>query len=156
MLKLIKTFYQLPTRRKTLFLIGLALSGYTFVLMRFFQRYAHFKKPNAASDTDDATLVRDIRWAIAVVNKHVPWENVCRHQAYQAMLLCGWYGIDYQIFVGFKKNPDTAQIEGHAWSMAGGQMLTGFCNPEEYTLQQVFTSPPASPRKNSLRQTPSQ
>ena len=64
----------------------------------------------------------DIQYVIFVVNKYVPWQNVCRHQA---KILLSLYHISYQIFVGFKKNED-CKIGGHAWTVAGGLMIMGF------------------------------
>ena len=83
-------------------------------------------------------LVKDISFAINVMSKYTPWENVCRHQAYQAMLLCRFYRIPYQIFVGFKKS-DEGKIEGHAWTMINGEIITGFCKVEEYTIQAIYS-----------------
>ena len=144
MLNKLSTFCTQSPRRKLLFGVGVLLSAYSWVLFRFFKQYARFgtlsktgnflpKKPNSARPAD-------IRWAIAAVAKHVPWQNVCRHQAYQAKVLCNWHGIDYQVFVGFKKS-ETNHIQGHAWTLAEGLMITGFCNPDEYVVQQVFFRP---------------
>jgi hypothetical protein len=72
------------------------------------------------------------------VVKYISWKNVCRHQAYQAKLLCNLYKIPYIIFIGFKKNDHTNEIEAHAWTIAGGKIITGFCNPDEYTVQSAY------------------
>ncbi|MCH5715065.1 lasso peptide biosynthesis B2 protein [Niabella hibiscisoli] len=80
----------------------------------------------------------DIGWAIQVVAKYISWKNVCRHQAYQAKLLCNFYKIPCLIFIGFKKDPNKKEIEAHAWAVAGGKIITGFCNPNEYIIQSVY------------------
>jgi len=84
------------------------------------------------------TVVKDISYAIRVLSKYTPWENVCRHQAYQAMLLCRFYRIPYQIFVGFKKNNE-GKIEGHAWTTVNGEIITGFCKVEEYVISAIYS-----------------
>ena len=139
-LKKLKILYQLSPRRKFLLLLAFGLSFYSFLLMLFFKKYATFgeRKAQIAPDNVPNPIVMDIRYVIFVVSKYVPWQNVCRHQAYQAKILFSMYDIPYQIFVGFKKNED-GKIDGHAWTMAGGLMVTGFCNPDEYVVQSVFS-----------------
>lgn len=131
------SFYTLTPRRKWLVLLAASLSLYGWLAMRFFKQYARFEGVNRQSKVTDKQLIADIRWAIFVVNKSVWWPNVCRHQAYQAKLLCRFYDVRYQIFVGFKKNED-GKIDGHAWAMAGGEIITGFCDPQQYTIQNIY------------------
>ena len=109
-------------------------------MMRFFKIYTRFgeQKPIINRQSNQSSIVNDIRWAIFIANKNVFWQNVCRHQAYQAMLLCKFYDIPYQVFVGFKKNNESTKIDGHAWTMINGQIITGFCDPNEYTVQAVY------------------
>jgi Transglutaminase-like superfamily len=105
MLKKITLFYHIPFRRKCLLLLTVVLSLYTWLLMRFFKKKAIFGQINGQNNIQnvDNALISDIRFAIRVVNKYVSYENVCRHQAYQALLLCRYFDIPYQIYVGFKK-----------------------------------------------------
>lgn len=140
MLKKITLFYHIPFRRKCLLLLTFLLSLYTWLLMRFFKKKTSFGQINGQNKikNTDNTLISDMRFAIRLVNKYVPYENVCRHQAYQALLLCRYFDIPYQIYVGFKKS-DTGKIEGHAWTIVQGEMITGFCNPEDYTVQAIYS-----------------
>lgn len=139
-MKKIRRFIHLSARRKLLFFASAALSFYAWVLMRYFREKARFdgRKTQPVREAD-AELISDIRWAIFTAGRYIPWENVCRHQAYQAMCLCRYYKIPCQVFVGFKKNRDTGQIEGHAWTRVNGEFVTGFCEPEEYTVQAVYS-----------------
>lgn len=89
---------------------------------------------------DYHTRVGDIAQAIQISSKYIPWKNVCRHQAYQAKLLCNFYKIPYRIFIGFKKDKEKNEIQAHAWTVAGGRIITGFCNPEEYTVQSIYSN----------------
>ena len=88
--------------------------------------------------SDILPVLHDIAFAIRTVSKYVPWENKCRHQAYQAKLLLTYFKIPYHIYVGFKANHE-GTIEGHAWTMANGKMVTGFCNPDEYVVLAVYS-----------------
>jgi Transglutaminase-like superfamily len=136
-----RTFYRLSFRRKLLLLSLIPLSLYSTFMLRFFKKKAKFgEKEKKLLDNTliNMTLVKDISFAIRVLSKYTPWENVCRHQAYQAKLLCRFYQIPYQIYVGFKKNNE-GKIEGHAWTKVSGEIITGFCKVEEYTIQAVYS-----------------
>ena len=135
-----RTFYRLSFRRKFFLLLLIPLSLYSNVMLRFFKKKAKFgekEKKLADNKLIDTALVKDMSFAIRVMSKYTPWENVCRHQAYQAMLLCRFYKIPYQIFVGFKKNNE-GKIEGHAWTIVNGEIITGFCKVEEYVVQAIY------------------
>lgn len=132
-------FLKMSLRRKLLLLSAFALSLYSWIMMRFFKKRAIFgqrDKPIEIKNINNA-LIADIRFAIRIAHKYVPYENACRHQAYQAMLLCRYYAIPYQIYVGFQKN-EAGKIVGHAWTVVQGEMITGFCNPDDYIVQAVY------------------
>ncbi|MCU0349431.1 MAG: lasso peptide biosynthesis B2 protein [Flavobacterium sp.] len=137
----IKRFIKLSFRQKLLIFVVGFLSLYSYFLFRFFKQLATFGRVDRVTQSVqnlEMNLVNDIRFAIRVIGKFAPWENVCRHQAYQAMILCRFYQIPYQIFVGFKKN-DNGIIEGHAWTVVDNQIITGFCKPEEYIVQAIYS-----------------
>ena len=132
-----KAFFKISGRRKGFLLITLLLSLYIYLKMKFSKGRAGFKNSSLKSKTDKE-IAEDIGWSIYKVSRFTPWENVCRHQAYQAMILCRCYKIPYEISVGFKKNPETGEIEGHAWTVSSGLMITGFCQPQDYIIQTVY------------------
>jgi hypothetical protein len=137
----IKRFLKLSVRQKLLLITMFFTSLYTYILFRFFKHSAKFgyaNKEYVSPKTIDLTLVNDLSFAIRVMGKYTPWENVCRHQAYQALLLCRYYQIPYQVFIGFKKSNE-GKIEGHAWTVVGNQIITGFCKPEEYVIQAIYS-----------------
>lgn len=136
----VQSFYDLSSRRKGLLLVTLGLSLYSFLLMRFFKEHASFGQKNTGKSqkTDKFSIASDIRFVIRVVGQYVPFENVCRHHAYQAKLLCNFYGIPYQIFIGFRKNKN-GKIEGHAWTVVQDEIITGFCDPTQYIIQAVYS-----------------
>ena len=137
----IKRFIRLSIRQKVLLLTVLLISLYSYFLFRFFKhsaKFGHADKKLISHKTIDMTLVKDISFAIRVMSKYTPWKSVCRHQAYQAMFLCRFCQIPYQIFVGFKKS-DEGKIEGHAWTTINGEIVTGFCKVEEYTIQAIYS-----------------
>lgn len=142
LLSKISAFFKLSLRRKFLLAVMVPLSLYTYFVFRFFKKNARFGEMNKPQQTRhdgiDMALVRDISLAIRVISKYTPWENVCRHQALQAKILCRFYRIPYIIYVGFKKNT-SGEIEGHAWTIVNEQFVTGFCMVNEYTVQTIFS-----------------
>lgn len=142
LLRKINSVFKMSFRRKYLLFLTFGLSVYTGLLMRFFPRKARFESESPFKPPDnykiEPLLIQDIRFVIHLVAQYTPYPNFCRHQAYQAKLLCGFYKIPYQIFVGFKKG-NSGKIEGHAWTIAEGEILTGFCNPTDYVVQNVYT-----------------
>lgn len=140
MIQQVKKFTRLSAARKKIMVQAFILSLYTHVLFRFFKKSAHFGKAAVTNNVQQQPDAKasDIAYAIQAVGKLVPWNNVCRHQAYQAKILCNWNRLPYRIFVGFKKNKENGEIQAHAWTVAGGKIITGFCNPGEYTIQNIY------------------
>ena len=144
MIRKIKTFTRLSRQRKVLAVQAFAAAVYTFFLFAFFNKQARFGKKVAAykslpNSIDEQNIV-DIAWAIKTVDRIVPWKNVCRHQAYQAKLLCHLYNLPCFIFVGFKKDIDKNEIQAHAWTIAGDTIITGFCDPTDYVVQAIYSN----------------
>jgi Transglutaminase-like superfamily len=106
--------------------------------MKFFKYIASFETQLPTTDfaSENMKVVRDIRFSIKLIATYTPWTNVCR---YQAKVLCNRYKILYKIYVGFKKN-EFGKLEGHAWTMVYGKIITGFCRPEEYTVQAIYSN----------------
>ena len=137
-LQKISTFARLSHRRKGLFMFAFLLSFYSFVRLRFFRKHARFKNGPAGVNQVNTTIAGDIRWAISTVSNYVFWENVCRHQAFQAWWLCRYYHQPCRVYIGFRKDQLTGITEGHAWTMLGNEMITGFCRPEDFVVMNVF------------------
>lgn len=142
MIKKLQTFFGMSLFRKKLIIQTIGFSIYSFILFKFFKRKAVFgQKINLAEFGQlQDQRVNEISWAIQTVSKNLPWKNVCRHQAMQAKLLCRKYHIPCLIFVGFKKDTNKNNIEAHAWTIAGGKIITGFCNPDDYVVQSVYSN----------------
>lgn len=139
-MKFLLLFSQLSTKRKLLLLLTCGISLYTFIILRKSHNSMSFGKNKIANNesTDLLPLLNDIAFAIRTVSKNVPWENKCRHQAYQAKLLLKHFNISCQIYVGFNANQEGI-LEGHAWTMVNDKMITGFCNPTDYKVLAVYS-----------------
>jgi hypothetical protein len=142
----ISTARKLSFKKKQMLLFAFFLSIYSWIMMRFFRKYARFgiqtkeiKKTIPETENTNDEIVKDIRWSIFVINKYTPWENLCRHQAFQAKILLSFYHLPYYIYVGFQKNAE-GTVVGHAWTMASDLMITGFCDPNEYLITNIYTN----------------
>lgn len=135
----LRTFIRLSSFQKGLLIQAFGASLYTWLLFLFFKKRAGFGETLSGNYPDLQADKRsnDIAWAIHATRKYVPWKNVCRHQAYQAKLLCNFYKIRCLIFIGFKKDKAYG-IQAHAWAMAGGKIITGHCNPDDYIVQNIY------------------
>jgi hypothetical protein len=131
---MVSKFLRLPLRRKLLLALAVLFSFVSYLLYRFFPRNAKVESKRSFRKMRPR-LLRDIAWAVRQTKDRMPWENVCRHQAYQVKLFCAVFGQPFEVYVGFKKSPETGKVEGHTWTKANGHFLSGWCQEEEYTLQ---------------------
>ena len=136
----VKSFARLKRRRKTLFIRVLLLSVYRGLLLAVRSQLASSEqlyKQDAPSahhpiSAEQLLLIGDISAAIRMGAMYIPWINVCRHQAWQAIRLLRMYRIPYTYHVGLKKAAVNGTREAHAWVLAGGRFVSGHCRVEEY------------------------
>ncbi|GHB36983.1 lasso peptide biosynthesis B2 protein [Mongoliitalea lutea] len=135
----LKSFFGVSYRRKYLFawVVWLSIQKKIYEWMKSPKASSEFlcrhtpKKAIIQSNGIDVGLVKDIAFAIHLGSKYIPWENVCRHQAWQAIKILNSYHIPHVYHVGVKKFP---QIEGHSWVKVGDRFVSGACKESEYQL----------------------
>ena len=140
MIRKIATFMRLSAQRKSLLLKGFALAIYSTILFQFFNDkvvYGAIEAPKNSRKEIDKQKIVDIRFLIKILQKYIPWEFKCRHQAWIAAHLLSKYQIPYSVYIGFKKN-EAGEIEGHAWTIAQEIFVSGFCQPSEYVIQSEY------------------
>ena len=141
MLKKIALFLRIKRERKVLLIFGFFLSIYAYFLFKYNKKKARFGRKNKSvypTSIAATAAIYDIRFVVRVLTKYIPWEFMCRHQAWLVGFLLFKHQIPFTVFVGFKKNPNGV-IEGHAWTIAQDVMVSGFCNPSEYTIQATYS-----------------
>ncbi|WP_341228125.1 lasso peptide biosynthesis B2 protein [uncultured Arcticibacterium sp.] len=147
MLKKIGTFFECSNRKKILFIHACIVGYYAWLLDVFFQRRLRLgveslnkisarNLPNYSSE-NSSQLVKDIGWSIKLAHKYILVNNACRHNAYQAKIMCKKYRLDSTIYVGAKIN-ELGEAEAHAWTVVDDYMVTGFCQAEEYLVLNTF------------------
>ena len=81
---------------------------------------------------DKILISKDISLAIGIVNKYLPWKNVCRHQSWQAVRLLLKHQIPFKYSVGMHK---TNKIkEGHSWVKVNDKFVCGRCDEKEFFI----------------------
>ncbi len=140
------SFYRLPWRCKKIFFKVIFLSIYRglFFLLNFPHAFTEnlIKKTTSQKvlkhRDSQLTIAKDIAFAIELGRKYIPWKNLCRHQAWQAVYLLQKAGIPFTYHVGVKIN-EPKRGEGHAWVMVNGKFISGKCRVSDYK-EIVFNS----------------
>lgn len=135
----INRFINLSKERKLLFFEVVALSVRRTVLKLLGFKSAYTENLIKKSLTFNPDILspsqlqdaRDIAIAIELGRKYIPWKNLCRHQAWQAVILLQKAGIPFTYHVGIKKEGPNRN-EGHAWVMVDGRFISGKCRLSEY------------------------
>ncbi|MCC5937000.1 MAG: lasso peptide biosynthesis B2 protein [Lunatimonas sp.] len=136
----VASFFRLKRRRRILFLQVVLLSAYRGMLVTFRSPLASserlYQQDSLSADLpaseEQMELIADISAAIRMGARYIPWLNVCRHQAWQAIRLLRKHRIPYTYHVGLKKNSSNGKREAHAWVLAGGRFVSGHCRIEDY------------------------
>jgi hypothetical protein len=135
--KIVKHWIKLSIAQKKICIYVLFYSIYNKILsgLKFKNANCEYYYPSKLSEelTDEKLLIaRDIRMAIILVNKFVPWKNLCRHQSWQAIQLLLKYKILYSYHVGFFKDA-YGNLKGHSWVIVKNIYICG-----DVTLDSTF------------------
>jgi hypothetical protein len=134
-----QSFLRLPYARKVLFFQVVGLSMYREILFSLGSKNAftenllkeHVNPEIANLSMAQQKHARDIAVAIELGRKYIPWKNLCRHQAWQTVVLLQKAGVPFSYHVGIKKEGPKSN-EGHAWVMVHGKFISGKCKLSEY------------------------
>lgn len=135
----IRSFLNLSIRRKLLLIEVVMLSIHRSILRLTSSQRAFTENLIKNSSFPETGIIsvnqlkeaRDIAVAIELGRKYIPWKNLCRHQAWQAVSLLQKAGIPFTYHVGIKKEGPNRN-EGHAWVMVDGKFISGKCRIEDY------------------------
>lgn len=129
LMKIVKHWVKLSNAQKKICIYVLFFSIYNKILitLKFKNAHCEYYYPEKSSEelTDKKLLIaKDIRLVIILVNKFVPWKNLCRHQSWQAVQLLLKYKIPYSYHVGFFKNFQ-GKLTGHCWVIVNNIYISG-------------------------------
>lgn len=138
LLKRLKNVCILTARQRKLILLVFWLSIYRNVLLllksknAFSEHICKHQKIKIVLTAEKIAVAKDIALAIHIVNKYVPWKNVCRHQSWQALVLLLQYQIPFEYFVGIDKT--TKVKEAHSWVKINDKFICGRCIEKNYHI----------------------
>lgn len=138
LLKKFKNVVILSRRQRKLVLMVFWLAVYRNLLLavkskKAFTEHICKNQDTKAVLTAKKTLIaKDIALVIHIVNKYLPWKNVCRHQSWQAVYLLLKYQIPFEYFVGIEKYKP--KKEGHSWVKVNDKFISGRCNTNKYEI----------------------
>ena len=72
---------------------------------------------------DDAGLVRDVRRAARICERHAPWAS-CYALALTGKIMLERRNVPATLFIGLKRD-NQRHLAGHAWLMSGGIVVAG-------------------------------
>lgn len=137
-LKKVNNAFIMTSRQHKFILLVFWLSIYRNILLflgskRAVSEYLNKnQKPELILTSKKIAIAKDIALAIHIVNKYVPWKNVCRHQSWQATYLLLQLKIPFEYYVGIDK--DRTIIEAHSWVKVGTKFICGICNEKKYLI----------------------
>ena len=138
MIKKIKHIFILTSRQKKFILVLLWLSIYRNILLLigskqgFTEHICKDQKRKLVLTPDKIAITKDITLAIKVIDKYLPWKNVCRHQSWQAVVLLLKNEVPFDYYVGVRKKEKVK--EGHSWVKVDGKFVCGNCIEKEYHI----------------------
>lgn len=138
LLKKLKNAFNLSRRQRKFILMVFWLAIYRNGLLAVKSRKAFTeeicKNQNAkvTLTVEKIAIAKDIAMAIHIVNKFIPWKNVCRHQSWQAVYLLLQYQIPFNYCVGIEKNK--TKKEGHSWVKVNDKFICGICDTRKYFI----------------------
>lgn len=128
----------LSRRQRKLVLMVFWLAAYRNLLLAvkskkaFSEHICKKQERNRDLTVEKIAIAKDIALAIYIVNKYLPWKNVCRHQSWQAIFLLLKYQIPFEYFVGIEKNKP--KKEGHSWVKVKDKFICGRCNISNHQI----------------------
>lgn len=70
-------------------------------------------------------IIRVIKAKVNGICSKTPWESKCFVRALTAQKLLKYYKIPSTLFLGVARDPESGNLQAHAWIQAGGWNVTG-------------------------------
>ena len=81
-----------------------------------------------------------IRRTVQFAASYAPWRSDCYPQAIMARLLLGIYRLPYTVSLGLRRDPESKEMQAHAWVACGEVCVTGGDSDDQFKLVSVFAS----------------
>ncbi len=139
-----RKFWSLSRRERrllpeALFWLSLARLALLAVPFRYIAPYLgrHMDETSQELDPRQASLARQIGWAVQVMAWRTPWESACLTQAMAAKVMLRRRHIASTLYLGVSKDAAGA-FEAHAWVRSGAWVLTGGPGHHRFAVISTF------------------
>lgn len=86
----------------------------------------------------DAQLIADVKWAISVSRKYLPWKLVCLPQAVASKFMLRRRRVTSTLYLGITMK-ENSQLNAHAWLKVGDVTVTGEKGKDQFSTVATFT-----------------
>jgi hypothetical protein len=128
-MKRLVQFIRLTGSQRVLLMEAVAMLSGAGVLLRLlpFSRIArrlgaHMSETPDAADQHASQRAREVRWAVELAARNLPWHPVCLPQAMAAKWMLRRRGVESTLYLGVDPS---AGLYAHAWLRAGPVIVTG-------------------------------
>jgi len=139
------TFLRLSAKQRGLLVEAAAMLSAAGLVLRVlpFSRVAprlgtHMAETPDAGAQTTAESARDVRWAVEIAARRLPWHPVCLPQAIAAKWMLRRRGVGSTLYLGV--NP-SAGLDAHAWLRSGSLIVTGGPVNGDFTVVSSFGEP---------------
>jgi len=122
-------------------LLGLTRAMVLAVPFRIYSRLLgrHMAEAARMDTPAHAGAITRVKWAVATMGRHLPWECNCMNSSITGMLMLRRRGIPCTMYLGVvRESPE--KIKAHAWLRAGTQIIVG-APVKQFTVVSTFAQP---------------
>ncbi len=144
-LRKLRTFTKIPWYQKLLFAEAVVTScivKFTLLFLPFGIVVKWLGTTNAEElrslSKEQIVLVNNLRFAIKLCDRYVPWPTECYTRSLTAKLILKRRNQSSTIYFGFCRD-NSGKLTGHAWLKSSGLVVTGFCDFSKFQVHSVFS-----------------
>ena len=145
LLKKSKSFAAIPWSTKLLFGEAIVTAAYVKITLLFlpFRKVALWlghiqQQPVDTIVPGKLSLVKNIRFAVKLCDKYMPWPTECYTLSLTAKIMLNRRRLASILFFGFCKD-EKSSLKGHAWLQCSGITVTGLCDLSKYQVHSSFS-----------------
>lgn len=115
-------------------LLGISRLAINVFSFRRLEKYLgkRFVETTTKINDEHVILAKKLRWIIAAVSPHTPWNSNCYPQALCAKYLLRRAGVPSTLYMGVSFKPGGGALQGHAWLRCGQVYVTGGDSRDEF------------------------
>jgi hypothetical protein len=138
-----QNFFRIPGATRRLFVEAILTSAYVRLALLFlpFKKVAGWLGSHYVTNDEqfvvNEDLIKNIRFAVRLCRKYVPWSIECYAGSLTAKIMLRRRNVSSTLYFGFLKDK-TGNLKGHAWLRASNMIVTGHCDFSKYQVHSSF------------------